>query len=193
MDRAKAVAGSPAPAFSAETMRRLGPSSDPLGAELFEVLGEGLAPRFPASSVAVGMPVAFVDYPAAAGLHAVGLATGRYVLGTLAPAAAGGHTLSYTTGPAEYLAPGTVVFLWRVTTWCYIPAEANPTQPDTSTPAREGQELLARTPGLRPFLAGVPSLDFSATGRANVCRRFALAEAELTAVLSAYATERQAA
>ena len=47
-----------------------------------------------------------------------------------------------------------------------------------------GRTLLAARPGLAVFLAGLPHLNLSDTGRRNVARRFTLTDAELAAVLA---------
>ena len=47
-----------------------------------------------------------------------------------------------------------------------------------------GRTLLATRPGLAAFLAGLPHLNLSDTGRHNVARRFTLTDAELAAVLA---------
>ena len=57
-----------------------------------------------------------------------------------------------------------------------------------------GQQAKGTTPNavnrvrlaaLRGYLRGLPSLDFSDKGRANVCARFGLSEAELSAAVAA--------
>ncbi|WP_162550169.1 hypothetical protein [Hymenobacter nivis] len=48
-----------------------------------------------------------------------------------------------------------------------------------------GRALLATRPGLAVFLAGLPHLNLSDTGRRNVARRFALTDAELADALAA--------
>ncbi|WP_046245553.1 hypothetical protein [Hymenobacter terrenus] len=47
-----------------------------------------------------------------------------------------------------------------------------------------GRALLATRPGLATFLAGLPHLNLSDTGRRNVCSRFGLSDAELAAALA---------
>ena len=46
--------------------------------------------------------------------------------------------------------------------------------------------VLAERPGLKAFLAGLPSLDLSDTGRRNVAARFGLSEPELVTSLNSY-------
>lgn len=55
----------------------------------------------------------------------------------------------------------------------------------TETPVT-GRALLMTRRGLLVFLDTLASLDFSAKGWGNVARRFALSDAELSAVLAAY-------
>lgn len=50
-----------------------------------------------------------------------------------------------------------------------------------------GAAVLAQRPALAAFLAGLPSLGLSDTGRRNVAARFGLTEAQLTAALAAAA------
>lgn len=47
-----------------------------------------------------------------------------------------------------------------------------------------GHALLAARPGLRTCLQALPSPALSPTGRANLCRRFGLSDAELAAALA---------
>lgn len=56
-----------------------------------------------------------------------------------------------------------------------------------------GAALLAQRPDLAAFLAGLPSLGLSDTGRRNVAARFGLSESELTAALSAAAHRKERA
>ena len=55
-------------------------------------------------------------------------------------------------------------------------------QPKDTTPAATNRVRLA---ALRGYLRGLPSLDFSDKGRANVCARFGLNEDELNAAVAA--------
>lgn len=55
-----------------------------------------------------------------------------------------------------------------------------------SAPTLAGRTLLATVPGLAAFLAGLPSLALSDTGRRNVGRRFALTEQQALAALNAH-------
>ena len=55
-------------------------------------------------------------------------------------------------------------------------------QAKDTTPAATNRVRLA---ALRGYLRGLPSLDFSNKGRANVCARFGLNEDELSAAIAA--------
>ena len=55
-------------------------------------------------------------------------------------------------------------------------------QAKDTTPAAHNRVRLA---ALRGYLRGLPSLDFSNKGRANVCARFGLNEDELSAAVAA--------
>ena len=55
-------------------------------------------------------------------------------------------------------------------------------QAKDTTPAAHNRVRLA---ALRGYLRGLPSLDFSGKGRANVCARFGLNEDELSAAVAA--------
>jgi hypothetical protein len=50
----------------------------------------------------------------------------------------------------------------------------------------DGAALLRERPALLVCLDAVPHFTFSETGRQNLCRRFYLSDAELSAVLVAY-------
>lgn len=54
-------------------------------------------------------------------------------------------------------------------------------------PRTPGATVLAQRPALKAFLARLPSLGLSDTGRRNVATRFGLSEAELSAALAAAA------
>ncbi|MBG8552576.1 hypothetical protein [Hymenobacter guriensis] len=58
--------------------------------------------------------------------------------------------------------------------------------PQQSAETLAGIVLLANRRGLLACLDAVPHFAFSETGRANLCRRFRLTDAELSATLTAY-------